>query len=91
MILTTDECGAVRQLHDAVERAHFEGVLTAANLMVGAPEAADAVARVSCLSSRRLGPHLGLAEGGPMLLAHVPELVNRSGAFCTLYAWLWPG
>jgi predicted glycoside hydrolase/deacetylase ChbG (UPF0249 family) len=58
IIVTADDFGVAREINDAVERAHREGVLTAASLMVGAPEAADAVPRTKCLPSLRLGLHL---------------------------------
>ena len=58
IIVTADDFGVAHEVNDAVERAHREGVLTAVSLMVGAPEAADAVARARRLPSLRLGLHL---------------------------------
>jgi hypothetical protein len=84
IIVTADDFGVAREVNDAVEDAHREGVLTAASLMVGAPEAADEVARTRRLPLLCLGLHLVLAEGGPILPpSRVPDLVDRSGAFCT--------
>jgi len=84
LIVTADDFGVAREVNNAVEWAHREGVLTAASLMVGAPEAADAVARARRWPSLCLGLHLVLAEGGPILpLSRVPDLVDRSGAFRT--------
>jgi len=37
IIVTADDFGVAREVNDAVERAHREGVLTAASLMVGVP------------------------------------------------------
>jgi len=45
LILTADDFGASVEVNDAVERAHRDGVLTAASLMVSGPAARDAVAR----------------------------------------------
>jgi hopanoid biosynthesis associated protein HpnK len=84
IIITADDFGAAREVNEAVERAHREGVLTAASLMIGAPEAADAVARARRLPALRLGLHLVLTEGRPILPpVRVPDLVDRSGAFRT--------
>jgi len=50
--------------------------------MVGAPAAADAVARARRLPSLRVGLHLVLVEGRPVLPAHdLPDLVDAEGHF----------
>jgi hopanoid biosynthesis associated protein HpnK len=50
--------------------------------MVGAPAAADAVARAKRLPALGVGLHLVLADGVPVLPAgEVPALVGRDGAF----------
>jgi len=52
--------------------------------MVGAPAAADAVARARRLPSLRVGLHLVLVEGRPVLpAASLPDLVDRTGRFRT--------
>ena len=84
LILTADDFGAATQVNDAVERAHKDGVLTAASLMVSAPAAADAVRRAKEMPSLRVGLHLVLVEGKPVLPASaVPDLVDGSGNFRT--------
>jgi len=45
LIVTADDFGLSVPVNEAVERAHREGVLSAASLMVGASAADDAVAR----------------------------------------------
>ncbi len=45
LIITADDFGLHESVNQAVERAHREGVLSAASLMVAAPAAADAIAR----------------------------------------------
>jgi predicted glycoside hydrolase/deacetylase ChbG (UPF0249 family) len=37
IIVTADDFSVAPEVNDAVERAHCDGVLTAASLMVGAP------------------------------------------------------
>jgi hopanoid biosynthesis associated protein HpnK len=52
--------------------------------MVGAPEAADAVARAHSLPSLRVGLHLVLVEGRPVLPAReLPDLTDARGCFRT--------
>jgi len=84
LILTADDFGAAREVNDAIEAAHRDGVLTAASLMVAAPAAADAVARARRLPTLRVGLHLTLVEGTPLLPRHeVSELVDSAGALRT--------
>jgi hopanoid biosynthesis associated protein HpnK len=82
LIVTADDFGADVAVNEAVEIAHRGGVLTAASLMVGAPAAADAVARARALPSLAVGLHLALVEARPVLppeqLAH---LVDDRGLF----------
>jgi len=66
----------------AVEAAHRRGILSAASLMVGAPAAADAVARARNLPTLRVGLHLVLVDGDPMAdRARIPGLLGRDGRF----------
>jgi hopanoid biosynthesis associated protein HpnK len=82
LIVTADDFGAAREVNDAVEAAHRGGILTAASLMVAAPAAADAIARARRMPSLRVGLHIVLVEGRPVLPASaVSHLVDRSGAF----------
>ena len=82
LIITADDFGAAIQVNEAVERAHRAGVLSAASLMVSGAAAADAVARAKALPSLRVGLHLVLVEGKPVLpAASVPDLVDGSGHF----------
>ena len=84
LIVTSDDFGAAPAVNEAVERAHKEGVLTAASLMVGAPGAGDAVRRARALPSLRVGLHLVLVEGRPVLPPdRVPLLVDAEGRFRT--------
>ncbi len=84
LIVTADDFGAAREVNDAVEDAHTHGVLTAASLMVAAPAAADAVARAKRISSLRVGLHIVLVEGRPMLPpSAIPDLVDARGYFRT--------
>ena len=82
LIVTADDFGAAREVNDAVEAAHRDGILTAASLMVAAPAAADAIARARRLRSLRVGLHVVLLEGRPVLPpSAVAQLVNDEGVF----------
>jgi chitin disaccharide deacetylase len=82
LIFTADDFGLHTRVNAAVERAHRDGVLNAASLMVAAPAAADAVARARQLPNLRVGLHLVLADGAAMLpRAQIPALVDANGRF----------
>ena len=84
LIVTADDFGAAIAVNEAVERAHQGGVLTAASLMVSGDAAQDAVARARAMPSLRVGLHLVLVEGRPVLPARaVPDLVDARGFFRT--------
>jgi len=84
LVVTADDFGAAVEVNDAVLEAHAYGILTAASLMVAAPAAADAVARARATPSLRVGLHLVLVEGRPVLPAQqVPDLVDANGNFRT--------
>lgn len=84
LIVTADDFGAAIEVNEAVERAHRDGILSAASLMVAGEAAADAVARARTMPKLRVGLHLVLVEGKPVLPAGaVPDLVDGSGHFRT--------
>ncbi|HKY18451.1 MAG TPA: hopanoid biosynthesis-associated protein HpnK [Rhizomicrobium sp.] len=84
LIVTADDFGAAVEVNEAVERAHRNGILSAASLMVAGAAARDAVARAKTMPKLRVGLHLVLVEGKPVLPAKaVPDLVNSSGYFRT--------
>jgi hopanoid biosynthesis associated protein HpnK len=84
LIVTADDFGAAVEVNEAVERAHRGGILSAASLMVAGPAANDAVRRAKSMPTLRVGLHLVLVEGKPVLPASaVPGLVDSSGNFRT--------
>jgi hopanoid biosynthesis associated protein HpnK len=69
-------------VNEAVEQAHRHGILSTTSLMVGGAAAADAVARARRLPELRVGLHLNLIDGRPLLPeAEVPRLVCENGEF----------
>ena len=84
LVVTADDFGLAREVNEAVEQAHGQGILTAASLMVGSPGCADAVARAKRLPSLRVGLHLTLVEAAPLLpRSQIPDLVGSNGLFRT--------
>jgi hopanoid biosynthesis associated protein HpnK len=82
LIVTADDFGAALEVNEAIARAHTDGVLTAASLMVSGPAALDAVRRAHEMRSLRVGLHLVLVDGKPVLpAAAVPDLVDTHGNF----------
>lgn len=92
LVVTADDFGLSREVNEAIELAHRQGILTSASLMVGSPAAADAVARARRLPSLRVGLHLVLIEAEPVLpRARIPGLVGPDGRFRTDMAAYGPG
>jgi hopanoid biosynthesis associated protein HpnK len=82
LVVTADDFGMAPEVNEAVERGHRDGILTATSLMVSGVAAADAVARARAMPSLRVGLHIDLAEGRPVLpVETVPDLVNSEGRF----------
>jgi len=82
LIVTADDFGAAKEVNEAVEQAHRDGILTAASLMVSAPGAADAVVRALKMPGLRVGLHLTLVDDWPALPAsRIPDLVDSDGFF----------
>lgn len=63
-----------------MELAHTNGILTTASLMVSGAAVDDAVARARRLPSLRVGLHLVLVDGPPVLPPErIPDLVDAQG------------
>lgn len=82
LIVTADDFGSSLPANEAIEAAHRKGILTATCLMVGAPMAEDAVKRAKKLPSLKVGLHIVVVRGYPLLAPQfVPDLVNKDGQF----------
>jgi hopanoid biosynthesis associated protein HpnK len=82
VIFSADDFGLTEGVNDAVERAHRDGILDQASLMVAGPAVEDAVRRARALPSLHVGLHLVVIEGpsvSPPL--EIPDLVDSSGLF----------
>lgn len=81
LVVTADDFGLNPQVNEAVRRAHREGILTCASLMMGAPAAAEAAAMAKA-EELSVGVHLTLVDGRPVLPPEqVPDLVDARGDF----------
>lgn len=84
LTITADDFGLSPQVNEAVERAHREGILTAASLMVAEPHMADAVARARHMPELGVGLHLTLIEGRAVSpISEIPDLVGSNGKLRT--------
>ncbi len=82
VILNADDFGRSSDINTAVVRAHREGVLTSASLMVTGDAAIDAVNLARATPSLAVGLHLVMVRGQAALpQKDIPHLVNRQGRF----------
>ncbi len=82
VIITGDDFGLAVPVNEAIEIAHRDGILSTASLMVGAEATADAVERARRIPILRVGLHIVLVEGRPVLAPErVPDLVDQNGEF----------
>ncbi|HTJ00861.1 MAG TPA: hopanoid biosynthesis-associated protein HpnK [Dongiaceae bacterium] len=82
LIVNADDFGRSASINTAVIRAHREGILTTASLMVNEPDCAAAVALARENPRLGVGLHLTLLMGHAALPAEkIPGLVNAAGEF----------
>jgi hopanoid biosynthesis associated protein HpnK len=82
LIVNADDFGLSHAANQAVIRAHREGILTSASLMVGEPGFEEAVQLAAENPRLGVGLHLTLLLGHSVLPpAQIPGLVNARGEF----------
>jgi hopanoid biosynthesis associated protein HpnK len=82
IIVNADDFGRSHSINDAVIRAHREGILTTASLMVNEPPCAEAVQLAKENPRLGVGLHLTLLMGRSALPhAEIQGLVNEAGEF----------
>lgn len=88
LIVTADDFGLCPEVNAAVLRAHQDGVLTSASLMVAAPAAGEAIFLAKENPSLKVGLHLVLVEGASVLSKkEIPHLVDAKQRFSDRVAW----
>jgi hopanoid biosynthesis associated protein HpnK len=82
LIVNADDFGRSASINEAVIRAHREGILTTASLMVNEPHAEAAIAMARQNPKLGVGLHLVLVHGKAALDERlIPNLINRQGEF----------
>src|SRR5919198_2830696 len=82
LIVNADDFGRSRAINEAVARAHREGILTSASLMVNGEAAGEAVDLARQHPRLGVGLHLSLILGTAALKpAEIPGLVDCLGNF----------
>jgi hopanoid biosynthesis associated protein HpnK len=96
LVVAGDDFGAAPEVNAAIVRAHRDGILTSASLMVTGDAAAEAVALAREHPRLAVGLHLVLVQGRPASPpAFIPRLARPDGTFRDWpvatglrYAWL---
>ncbi|HDN79932.1 MAG TPA: ChbG/HpnK family deacetylase [Chloroflexi bacterium] len=89
IIINGDDFGAFPTINEAIIKAHREGILTSASLMVTGKAADEAIALARANPSLAVGLHVTLAEGWPALPpSTLGHLVNEDGK---LSSGVWVG
>src|SRR5436190_16944781 len=82
LIINADDFGRSQSINEAIVRAHREGVLTSASLMMNEPACAEAVALAKENPNLGIGLHLTLLCGHAALARNeIPGLINAQGEF----------
>src|SRR3974390_2966805 len=82
LIVNADDFGRSASINQAVIRAHREGILTTASLMVNEPACGEAAALARDTPALGVGLHLTLLCGHSALPPDdIPGLVNARGEF----------
>lgn len=80
VIFNADDFGDTHEINEAIIRAHREGVLTSASLMIGGKASREAVRLALENPTLAIGLHVTLAEGWPLLPPHqLPGLTDKNG------------
>lgn len=82
LIVTGDDFGAATSVNEAIELAHRSGILNTTCLMMSGAAADDAVFRAKRMPELKVGLHVVVVDGRPLLdPSLVPLLVDERGEF----------
>lgn len=80
VIITGDDFGLALPVNEAIEQAHQCGVLTTTSLLIGSPFAKDAIVRARRNPRLRVGLHVAVCDGTPVLApSEIHDLVDGHG------------
>lgn len=82
LIVNADDFGLSRGVNRGIMKAHLQGIVSSASIMVTMPGFQDAVQWAKSVPSLGIGFHFNLSYGKPLSPAHeVPSLVDEDGNF----------
>ncbi len=82
VIINADDFGMRKEVNEAVRKAHTEGVLTSASIMINMGAAEEAVAMAKELPGLGVGVHLNLSKARPICKKPTVKcLLSRDGEF----------
>lgn len=82
LIVNADDFGRSTEINRAVIRAHREGILTSASLMIAGAAAGEAIELARANPTLSVGLHLVVVDGPAVLPpARIPHLVDANGRF----------
>lgn len=88
LVVNADDFGLSREVNTAVIRAHREGILTSASLMVGGPACDEAIQMAKDNPTLAVGLHLTLVRGRAVLPPEqIPKLIDPFGNFSDAPVW----
>ncbi|MEE8352095.1 MAG: hopanoid biosynthesis-associated protein HpnK [Rhodospirillales bacterium] len=80
LIVTADDFGISKEVNEAVEAAHKNGIVSATSIMIGEPFADDAVRRARTMPDLGVGLHIALSRAHPVCAPdQIPGLVDDDG------------
>ena len=80
VLVNADDFGLSRAVNHGILNSHKNGIVNSATMMMNAPATAHAIRLSKDTPTLKVGIHLVLTEGRP-LLDHVPSLVDETGNF----------
>src|SRR3989442_11210561 len=80
LIVTADDLGLTRRVNEAIEKAHREGIVTTASLMVNGGAFESAAGILNDNPKLDAGLHLNLTEGKPATAyEEIPSIADARG------------
>jgi hopanoid biosynthesis associated protein HpnK len=82
LLVVGDDLGLTPGVNAGIASAYRDGILTSASLLANTPHFEETLALARDLPGLKVGIHLTLVAGGPLLpAAEIPSLIGRGGSF----------